>query len=49
MSSVMEAQAVMRGMSGLGAAASIAKGEAAEGSVRKIDALARHEGSVAIG
>jgi hypothetical protein len=49
MNSVMEAQAVMGGMSGLGAAAPIREGEAAEGSVGKVDALARHEGSIAIG
>jgi hypothetical protein len=49
MNSVMEAEAIVGGMSGLGAAASIHEGEAAEGSVGKIDALARHEGSIAIG
>lgn len=41
MSGVMEAEAVVCGMSGLRAAASVGKGEAAEGSVGKIDALAR--------
>ena len=49
MSGVMETEAVVGGMSGLRAAASVGKGEAAEGSVGKIDALARHEGSIAIG
>ena len=45
----METEAVVGGMSGLRAAASVGEGEAAEGSVGKIDALARHEGSIAIG
>jgi hypothetical protein len=43
----MEAEAIVGRMGWLCAAASIAKGEAAEG-VGKIDALARHEVSFAV-
>jgi hypothetical protein len=46
MSGVMEAETCVCGMSGLRAAASVGKGEAAEGSVGKIDALARHKESI---
>ena len=49
MSGVMKTDAGLGGMGGLRAVASVGKGEAAEGSVGKIDALARHEGSIAIG
>jgi len=46
---VMKAEAVVGGMSRLGAAASVREGEAAERSVGKIDALARHTRSITIG
>ena len=48
-SGVMKTEAGVGGMSGLRATASAGKGEAAEGSVGKIDALARHKESMAIG
>jgi hypothetical protein len=42
-----EAEAVVGGMSGECAAASVGEGEAAEGSVGEIEALTRHGGSLA--
>jgi hypothetical protein len=45
----METEAVVGGMSLLRATASVRKGETAEWSVRTINALARREGSLAIG
>jgi hypothetical protein len=44
----MEAEAAVGRMSGLCAVASINEGEAAEGSVGEIDALARHGQSLAV-